>query len=70
MAAIAVAVGNWSWQFVHRPRLTRTLQWTSATVMIVVALLIVTDRTRFINSVVFTVLSALGGNPDPAFAKL
>jgi cytochrome c biogenesis protein CcdA len=70
MAAIAVAVGNWSWQFVHRPGLTRTLQWTSATVMICVAILIVTDRTRFINSVVFTVLSALGGNPDPAFAKL
>lgn len=70
MAAIAVAVGNWSWQFVHRPGLTRTLQWTSAVVMICVAILIVTDRTRFINSVVFTVLSALGGNPDPAFAKL
>jgi cytochrome c biogenesis protein CcdA len=70
MAAIAVAVGNWSWQFVHRPILTRSLQWTSAAVMISVALLIVTDRTRFINSVVFTVLSAVGGNPDPTFAKL
>lgn len=70
MAAIALAVGNWSWQFVHRPRLTRTLQWTSAVVMISVAILIATDRTRFINSIVFTVLSAVGGNPDPAFAKL
>src|SRR5690349_25110034 len=37
MAAIAVAVGNYTWQFVHRPRLTRGLQWTSATVMILVA---------------------------------
>ena len=34
LAAIAVAVGNWSWQFVHRPWLTRTLQWTSATVAV------------------------------------
>jgi cytochrome c biogenesis protein CcdA len=25
MAVIAVAVGNWSWQFVHRPWLTRGL---------------------------------------------
>jgi cytochrome c biogenesis protein CcdA len=70
MAAIALAVGNYAWQFVHRPRLTRTLQWSSATVMILVASLILFDRTRFINSVVFTVLSAMGGNPDPAFAKL
>ena len=70
MAAIALAVGNWTWQFVHRPWLTRTLQWSGATVMIVVAVLIVFDRTRFINSVVFTVLSALGGNPDPAFAQM
>jgi cytochrome c biogenesis protein CcdA len=70
MAAIAVAVGNWSWQFVHRPWLTRGLQWGGATVMITVAVLIAFDRTRVINSVVFTVLSALGGNPDPTFAKL
>ncbi len=70
MAAIAVAVGNWSWQFVHRPRLMRTLQWSGATVMITVALLIGFDRTRFINSVVFTVLTAVGGNPDPTIAKL
>ena len=48
----------------------RSLQWTAATVMILVATLIVFDRTRFINSVVFTVLSAIGGNPEPALAKL
>jgi cytochrome c biogenesis protein CcdA len=70
MAAIAVAVGNYAWQFVHRPALARSLQWTAATVMILVATLIVFDRTRFINSVVFTVLSAIGGNPEPALAKL
>jgi threonine/homoserine/homoserine lactone efflux protein len=70
MAAIAVAVGNWTWQFVHRPWLTRTLQWSGATVMILVAVLIVFDRTRFINSVVFTMLSAIGGNPDPALAQM
>jgi cytochrome c biogenesis protein CcdA len=70
MAAIAVAVGNYAWQFVHRPGLTRSLQWTSATVMILVATLIMFDRTRFINSVVFTLLTAIGGNPDPAFANL
>ena len=70
MAAIAVAVGNWSWQFVHRPRLMRSLQWSGAIVMITVALLIAFDRTRFINSVVFAVLSALGGNPEPALANL
>jgi len=70
MAAIAVAVGNWSWQFVHRPWLTRGLQWSGATVMILVAVLIAFDRTRVINSVVFTVLSALGGNPEPSLAQL
>ena len=70
MAAIAVAVGNWTWQFVHRPLLTRGLQWTSATVMILVAVLIAFDRTRVINSVVFTLLTALGGNPGPSFASL
>jgi cytochrome c biogenesis protein CcdA len=70
MAAIAVAVGNYAWQFVHRPAPARSLQWTAATVMILVATLIVFDRTRFINSVVFTVLSAIGGNPEPALAKL
>lgn len=70
MAAIAIAVGNWTWQFVHRPWLTRGLQWTSATVMILVAVLITFDRTRVINSVVFTVLTALGGNPEPTLANL
>jgi cytochrome c biogenesis protein CcdA len=70
MAAIAVAVGNWTWQFVHRPWLTRGLQWTGATVMVLVAILIAFDRTRVINSVVFTLLSALGGNPEPTLAQL
>ena len=70
MAIIAVAVGNWSWQFVHRPWLTRGLQWTGATVMITVAVLIAFDHTRVINSVVFTLLSALGGNTGPAVAQL
>ena len=70
MAAIAVAVGNWSWQFVHRPWLTRTLQWTSATVMITVAVLIAFDRTRVINSIVFSVLTSLGGNTGTALAQL
>ena len=70
MAIIAVAVGNWSWQFVHRPWLTRGLQWTSATVMITVAVLIAFDHTRVINSVVFTLLSALGGNTGPAVSQL
>jgi cytochrome c biogenesis protein CcdA len=70
MAAIAVAVGNWTWQFVHRPWLTRGLQWSSAVVMITVAVLIAFDRTRVINSIVFTVLSALGGSPEASFAQL
>jgi cytochrome c biogenesis protein CcdA len=70
MAAIALSVGNWTWQFVHRPWLTRSLQWMSAAVMITVAVLIVFDRTRFINSVVFTVLSALGSSPETALAHL
>jgi hypothetical protein len=70
MAAIAVAVGNYAWQFVHRPRLIRSLQWTSATVMICVAVLIAFDRTRVINSVVFTVLSAVGGNTGATVATL
>jgi cytochrome c biogenesis protein CcdA len=68
MAAIAVAVGNWTWQFVHRPWLTRGLQWSGATVMITVAVLIAFDHTRVINSVVFTLLSALGGNPETTLA--
>jgi hypothetical protein len=70
MAAISVAVGNWTWQYVQRPWVMRGLQWTSASVMILVALLIAFDRTRAINSAVFTLLTALGGNPTPSFAKL
>jgi cytochrome c biogenesis protein CcdA len=70
MAAIAVAVGNWSWQFVHRPGLMRTLQWAGAVVMITVAILIAFERTRVVNSVVFTILALLGGNHEPALASL
>ena len=70
MAAIAVAVGNWAWQFVHRPWLTRGLQWTGATVMITVAVLIAFDQTRVINSVVFSLLSALGGDAGRAHRQL
>jgi hypothetical protein len=55
---------------VHRPRLVLGLQWTSAAVMILVAVLIAFDRTRVINSVVFTIITALGGNPGPSFAAL
>jgi cytochrome c biogenesis protein CcdA len=70
MAAIALAVGNYTWQFVHRPRLTRALQWTSCIVMITVAGLIAFDQTRVVNTVVFSILSAFGSNPDPGLAKL
>jgi hypothetical protein len=35
-----------------------------------VALLIAFDRTRVINSVVFTLLTAIGGNPEPTLAHL
>ncbi len=70
MAAIAVSVGDFTWKYAHRPGLTRGLQWTSAVVMICVAVLIAFDRTRFINTIVFTVLNAVGGNPPPALAKL
>jgi hypothetical protein len=55
---------------VHRPWLTRTLQWTSATVMITVAVLIAFDRTRVINSIVFSVLTSLGGNTGTSLAQL
>lgn len=70
MAIIAISVGDMTWRWVHRPWLTRSLQWTSGVVMICVALLVLFERTRFINSVVFTLLSALGGNPDPTWTKL
>jgi cytochrome c biogenesis protein CcdA len=70
MAAIAVAVGNYAWQFVHRPILIKSLQWTSATVMILVAVMVAFDRTRVINTVVFTILTAVGGNPGTSLAAL
>jgi len=70
MAAIALAVGNFAWQWSMKAWVTRTLQYSSAVVMISVAVLIAFDRTRFINSVVFTMLSALGGKPDATFAQL
>lgn len=70
MAAIALSVGDFSWKYAHRPGLTRTLQWTSAVIMLGVAILVAFDRTRFINTVVFTVLSALGGKPEAGFAQL
>ncbi len=70
MAAIALSVGDFTWKYANRPWLTRSLQWTSAAVMMSVAVLIAFDRTRFINTVVFTLLSAIGGNPDPTLAKL
>ncbi len=70
MAAIAVSVGDFTWKYAHRPWLTRSLQWTSAVVMLFVATLIAFDRTRFINTAVFTLLSAVGGNPGPTVAQL
>jgi cytochrome c biogenesis protein CcdA len=70
MAAIAVAVGNYAWQFVHRPVLIKSLQWTSATVMILVAVMVAFDRTRVINTVVFTILTAVGGDPGTSLAAL
>jgi cytochrome c biogenesis protein CcdA len=70
MAAIAVSVGDFTWKYAHRPWLTRSLQWTSAVVMILVATLIAFDRTRFINTAVFSLLNAVGGNPEPTLAQL
>jgi cytochrome c biogenesis protein CcdA len=70
MAAIALAVGNFAWQWSTKAWVTRSLQYSSAVVMIAVAVLIAFDRTRFINTVVFTVLSAVGGKPDATFAQL
>ncbi len=70
MAAIAISVGDFAWKYASNLWLMRGLQWTSALVMISVAILVAFERTRFINTVVFTVLSALGSNPDPALAKL
>ena len=42
----------------------------TAVIMITVALLIVFDRTRYINHVVFNILSAFGGNPAPALGTV
>ena len=70
MAAIAVSVGDFTWKYANRPWLMRGLQWTSAVVMISVAVLIAFERTRFINTAVFTLLGFIGGNPDPTLAKL
>jgi len=70
MAAIAVSVGDFAWKYARHVWLMRTLQWTSAAVMISVAVLVAFERTRFINTVVFTILSAIGGTPHPAVAQL
>ena len=70
MAAIAVSVGDFTWKYASRPWLMRGLQWTSAVVMISVAMLIAFERTRFINTAVFTLLSAFGGNADSTLVKL
>ncbi|MBU6398753.1 MAG: hypothetical protein KGS61_00410 [Verrucomicrobia bacterium] len=70
MAAIAVAVGDFAWKYADHRRLIRGLRWTSAVVMIFVAVLVAFDRTRFINTVVFTLLSAIGGNPSETLASL
>lgn len=40
------------------------------TTMVTVALLIVFDRTRLINHVIFNVLSAFGGDPRPAIGSI
>jgi cytochrome c biogenesis protein CcdA len=61
MAAIAISVGDFAWKYAHHLWLMRGLQWTSALVMIAVAVLVAFERTRFINTVVFTMLSAIGG---------
>jgi cytochrome c biogenesis protein CcdA len=70
MAAIALSVGNFAWKYANNLWLMRGLQWTSAVIMISVAVLIAFERTRFINTVIFTVLNAIGGNPHPTVAQL
>jgi cytochrome c biogenesis protein CcdA len=70
MAAIALSIGDFAWKYAHNLWLMRGLQWTGALVMICVAVLVAFERTRFINTVVFMVLNAIGGKPDPAFAQL
>ena len=70
MAAIAISVGDFAWKYARHVWLMRGLQWTSAVVMISVAVLVAFERTRFINTVVFTVLSAIGGTPHATVAQL
>jgi cytochrome c biogenesis protein CcdA len=70
MGAIAIAIGDFAWKYANHGWLMRGLQWTSAAVMISVAVLVAFERTRFINSAVFSVLSAIGGNPYSTVAQL
>jgi cytochrome c biogenesis protein CcdA len=70
MAAIAMAVGNFTFQSEKRRWMIKGLQYTSAIVMIAVAVLIAFDRTRFINHVVFTVLSAFGGSANTGLGQI
>ena len=70
MAALAISVGDFAWKYARHVWFMRGLQWTSAAVMISVAVLVAFERTRFINTVVFTILSAIGGTPHSAVAQL
>jgi cytochrome c biogenesis protein CcdA len=71
MAAIAISIGDFAWKYANNLWLMRGLQWTSAAVMICVAVLVAFERTRFINTVVFTMLSAIGGGaPHSTLAQL
>ena len=70
MAAIAVAVGDFAWKYARHTWLLRGLQWTSAVIMLAVAVLVAFEHTRFINTVVFSLLSTLGGQGLPAVAWL
>jgi cytochrome c biogenesis protein CcdA len=70
MAAIAVSVGDFAWKYAHNLWLVRGLQWTGAAVMICVAVLVAFERTRLINTVVFSVLSAIGGGSHSSLAQL
>jgi len=70
MAAIAISIGDFAWKYANHLWLMRGLQWTSAAVMISVAVLVAFERTRFINTAVFTVLSAIGGNPPSTVVQL
>lgn len=70
MAAIAISIGDFAWKYARHVWLMRGLQWTSAAVMISVAILVAFERTRFINTVVFTILSAIGGTPHATVAQM